>query len=87
MEYKKRLADQMLSDKLEAKGGVVIEGLKWCGKITTALQVSKTVIRMDDPSKSMLYTQLLNIEPSRLLTGETPLLIDEIRVAFGGLIK
>lgn len=28
MEYKKRLADQMLSDKLEAKGGVVIEGPK-----------------------------------------------------------
>lgn len=56
MEYKKRLADQMLSDKLEAKGGVVIEGPKWCGKTTTALQVSKTIIRMDDPSKSMLYT-------------------------------
>lgn len=81
MEYKKRLADQMLSDKLEAKGGVVIEGPKWCGKTTTALQVSKTVIRMDDPSKSMLYTQLLNIEPSRLLTGETPLLIDEWQIA------
>ena len=44
MEYKKRLADQMLSDKLEAKGGVVIEGPKWCGKTTTALQVSKTII-------------------------------------------
>ena len=81
MEYKKRLADQMLSDKLEAKGGVVIEGPKWCGKTTTALQVSKTIIRMDDPSKSMLYTQLLNIEPSRLLTGETPLLIDEWQIA------
>jgi MoxR-like ATPase len=35
-EYKKRIADEMLSDKLEAMGAVLIEGPKGCGKTTTA---------------------------------------------------
>lgn len=32
VDYKKRVVDQILLDKLNAKGGVVIEGSKWCGK-------------------------------------------------------
>ena len=32
MEYKKRIADQILSEKLEASGAVLIEGPKFCGK-------------------------------------------------------
>ena len=31
-EYKPRIVDEILKDKLEAKGAVVIEGPKWCGK-------------------------------------------------------
>ena len=30
-EYKNRIADQLLSDKLEAMGAVLIEGPKGCG--------------------------------------------------------
>ena len=36
-EYKARIVDNMLKEKLEAKGAVVIEGPKWCGKTTTAM--------------------------------------------------
>ena len=35
-EYRARIADTMLKEKLESKGAVVIEGPKWCGKTTTA---------------------------------------------------
>lgn len=31
-EYRPRIVDEILKDKLEAKGAVVIEGPKWCGK-------------------------------------------------------
>ena len=36
--YRKRVADGLLADKLEAMGAVLIEGPKACGKTTTAEQ-------------------------------------------------
>ena len=48
MEYKNRIADQLLRDKLEAMGAVLIEGPKACGKTTTAEQQAKSIIYMDD---------------------------------------
>jgi predicted AAA+ superfamily ATPase len=68
-EYKKRIVDEVLNDKLEAKGAVVIEGPKWCGKTTTALQVAKSVIRMDEPAKRENNIRMSEIEPGRLLFG------------------
>lgn len=35
-EYKNRVADQILLDKLESSGAVLIEGPKYCGKTTLA---------------------------------------------------
>ena len=34
--YKHRIMDGLLTKKLQAKGAVLIEGPKWCGKTTTA---------------------------------------------------
>lgn len=42
--YKKRIADKMLTDKLEAMGVVLIEGLKGCGKTTTTEQQARDFI-------------------------------------------
>ena len=42
--YKKRIADSILQKKLKAKGAVLIEGPKWCGKTTTAEQISKSIL-------------------------------------------
>ena len=80
-EYKKRIVDAILLDKLEAKGAVVIEGPKWCGKTTTALQVAKSVIRMDEPGKRDANISMSQIDPSLLLKGDTPRLIDEWQIA------
>lgn len=38
MNYKSRIADQILRDKLDAMGAVLIESPKACGKTTTAAQ-------------------------------------------------
>lgn len=51
MEYKIRIADKLLADKLEAMGAVLIEGPKACGKTRTAEQHAKSVLYMDDPLK------------------------------------
>lgn len=80
-EYKPRIVDEILKDKLEAKGAVVIEGPKWCGKTTTAMQIVRSVLRMDEPSKRETNIQMSEIAPERLLKGDTPRLIDEWQIA------
>ena len=79
--YKRRIADSILIDKLEEKGAVVIEGPKWCGKTTTAMQLAKSIIRMDEPGKRDVNIQMSEIDPARLLKGDTPRLIDEWQIA------
>lgn len=45
-EYRWRIQDKILEKKLKGKGAVLIEGSKWCGKITTAEQISKSILYM-----------------------------------------
>ena len=80
-KYYKRIADELLKDKLESKGAVVIEGPKWCGKTSTALEAAKSVIRMDDPAKRDMRMRLAEMNPGKLLSGDTPRLIDEWQIA------
>ena len=80
-EYKARIVDNMLKEKLEAKGAVVIEGPKWCGKTTTAMQVAGSILRMDEPRNREANIQMAEIDPGRLLKGATPRLIDEWQIA------
>ena len=77
MEYKRRIADQLLRDKLEAMGAVLIEGPKACGKTTTAEQQAQSILYMDDPDKQRQYKQMAETNIRFLLEGETPRLIDE----------
>ena len=79
--YRARTVDDMLKDKLESKGAVVIEGPKWCGKTTTAIQVAGSILRMDEPGKREINIQMAEIDPGRLLKGNTPRLIDEWQIA------
>lgn len=80
-EYRKRIVDRILEDRLEAKGAVLIEGPKWCGKTTTAMQAAESVLRMDEPAKRETNIKLAEIEPARLLEGKVPRLIDEWQIA------
>ena len=79
--YRKRIADDILKRKLEGKGAVLIEGAKWCGKTTTAEQVAGSILYMDDPKKKEQNISLSELNPKRLLAGETPRLIDEWQLA------
>ena len=80
-EYKKRIVDEILRKKLLGKGAVLIEGPKWCGKTTTAEQISKSILYMDAPADKEQNILLADINPSLLLSGETPRLIDEWQIA------
>lgn len=79
--YRNRIADGILGNKLRAKGAVLIEGAKWCGKTTTASQIAKSILYMQDPARKRQYLELSEIDPARLLSGETPRLIDEWQLA------
>lgn len=81
MEYLPRIVDKLLTDRLHAKGAVLIEGPKWCGKTTTAKELSNSMISMDQPNMSKQYKEMASIDPQILLDGETPRLIDEWQIA------
>lgn len=75
--YLSRVADELLELQLEAAGVVLIEGAKWCGKTTTALQHAKSVLFMDDTKHKEEYLRLAESDIEVLLNGNTPRLIDE----------
>ena len=77
MNYFERVADQMLRDRLDAFGAVLIEGPKWIGKTTTAEQQAKSILKMQDPDMGSNYLVTAETKPSLLLNGEQPRLIDE----------
>lgn len=76
-KYMPRIVDSILKNKLEYMGAVVIEGPKWCGKSTTAKQVSKSLIELQDPDKKIQYDNISNTKPSLFLEGDKPRLFDE----------
>ncbi len=80
-EYKNRIADQILADKLEAMGAVLIEGPKYCGKTTLATQQAKSILYMADPDTKSQNLAMAQTNIKRLLQGETPRLIDEWQLA------
>ena len=80
-KYKIRIADKILHKKLDAKGAVLIEGAKWCGKTTTASQIAKSILSMQNPEEKEQNIRLAELSPSRLLNGKTPRLIDEWQLA------
>lgn len=80
-KYQKRIADALLERKLDSAGAILIEGPKWCGKTTTALQQAKSVLYMADPDKLNENMQLYDIKPTALLQGDNPRLIDEWQIA------
>lgn len=80
-EYKNRIVDEILEKKLKGKGAVLIQGPKWCGKTTTAEQISKSILYMAKPDEKEQNLTMAEINPSLLLQGEVPRLIDEWQIA------
>ena len=68
--YRHRIMDSLLAKKLQAKGAVLIEGPKWCGKTTTAeeIAVSKVLLAKTDAKEQ--FKRLLEIDSDTALSGE-----------------
>ncbi len=81
MKYIKRIIDNEIKEKLSIMGAIVIKGPKWCGKTTSAKQIAKSVLEMQNPDLQENYIELADTKPSLLLEGEKPRLIDEWQLA------
>ena len=67
----------MLAKKLQAKGAVLIEGPKWCGKTTTAEEIAASKVLLARTDVKEQFRNLLEIDADAALSGEVPMLIDE----------
>lgn len=76
-DYYPRIADQLLDLQLQAAGAVLIEGPKWCGKTYTGRARANSVLYMQDMDNFSAYRQLAQTQPSLLLKGDKPRLLDE----------
>lgn len=59
----------------------MVQGAKWCGKTTTAVHAAKSVLYMDDPRQLQNNLRLAETNPSTLLEGPAPRVIDEWQLA------
>lgn len=76
-EYRFRIIDQRIKEYLETFGAVCIEGPKWCGKTWTSSYHSSSEIYLGDPNGNFQNRALAQMDPSLILDGEVPRLIDE----------
>ncbi|MCL2068188.1 MAG: DUF4143 domain-containing protein [Treponema sp.] len=81
MKYIVRATDKIVEEKLQGLGGLIIVGPKWCGKTSTAEQFSKSAVYLDDMKESENNIQIAKFNPSIMLEGATPRLIDEWQLA------
>ena len=76
-EYRPRIVDDIIVQKLKSAGALLIEGPKWCGKTTTAKQIARSSLELGK-TKVLNNARLIAINDiDKLLEGETPRLIDE----------
>ena len=75
--YIPRLADQKITRYLNTFGAILIDGPKWCGKTWTALSHSNSVRYIMNPPPGVNYKETARYDPSLLLDGDEPILIDE----------
>ena len=77
MKYLERIDDELLKRKLRSSAAVLIEGPKWCGKTSTGAQLAKSIIYIQNPDQRAMYRKIADTQPSLLLEGETPHMLDE----------
>ena len=76
-KYYKRIADYVLDNILKIRGAVLIEGIKWCGKTTTARQKALSVIDLSQKKEADRADLMVYEDPEKLFSGTKPILIDE----------
>lgn len=76
-EYKERVIDKTIETYLKVSGAICIEGPKWCGKTWTSAYHSNSEFLVGDPTNNFSNRQLAELNPTMILQGDTPRLIDE----------
>jgi len=72
--YRRRLLDEKIARKLKSTGGILLKGVRFCGKTTTALHHAASSVRFD--ANDLIREQAALI-PQVVLQGKTPRLLDE----------
>ena len=67
----------MLDEKLAHARAVVVRGPKWCGKTMTSERHAKSALYLQDPREAQRIRLAVKVDPSLLLDGDRPRLIDE----------
>ena len=76
-KYLPRVIEPLFKKKLANFGAVWITGCKWCGKSTTAKMLGKSVVEVQDTEDNQGIRQIAANQPSVILAGEKPRVIDE----------
>ena len=71
--YRPRVVEADIQEALARRGAVLLEGVRWCGKTSTALQFADSALRLDDPDARTLA----GADPAEALRGGVPRLVDE----------
>ncbi|MGQ0679033.1 MAG: ATP-binding protein [Actinomycetota bacterium] len=77
MNYRDRVVDGELRARLASAGAVVIDGAKACGKTATATRAARSSVLLDIDAEAR---RALAIDPSLVLDGARPRLLDEWQV-------
>lgn len=75
--YLPRIIDKTIEKYLTLFGCLCITGPKWCGKSWTSSYHSSSELLLEDPSQNFNNLNLAKLNPSLVLVGDTPRLIDE----------
>lgn len=75
--YRARVIDSQLSRMLDTFGAVCVEGPRWCGKTWASLNQAESVTYIGDPAGNFQNRRLAELDPSLVLAGSRPHLIDE----------
>ena len=81
--YKDRFIDEKINRMLGIYGAICVEGPKWCGKTWTSRNHVMSASYIGDPAGNFMNKQLAEIDPSLVLDGEFPRLVDEWQVVPG----
>ena len=78
--YRPRLIDANISRLMSIYGAVCVEGPKWCGKTWTSRNHAESAVFIGDPAGNFMNKQLAEVDPSLVLEGIYPRLVDEWQV-------
>ena len=72
--YLSRVADRVIEESLGYSGGVLREGVRACGKTMTGRRHASSEVALDSGLRQLRAA--LDVDPSLVLAGEVPRLID-----------